>query len=127
LTLLAAPIVAATVATALMWCVHQWNWPLGVVATVGGTLFLGSMAIAWRFNRRMVERRFRFRIREMLVGVAVISLLIGTLGRWWFIFHRDWLSVPWRGSYGCRGSSEIRLERWTGARRPCGADWCESL
>ena len=68
----------------------------GVAAVEFGMVaapFLALMFAAWRFIRRMVERQFRFSIREMLVGVAAIAVFIATFGRWWLSFSHEYSAL----------------------------------
>jgi hypothetical protein len=121
LTLAAGPLVAAAVVTAMMWCVHKWNWAEWAVVVVGGGLFIGLMFAAWRFARRMVDRRFRFSIREMFVGVAVIALLLATLGRWWLNVSHDYNAIQSVGPYG--GYIEAPYPRLGQPRRNALYSW----
>ena len=45
-------------------------------------LFVGLSYIVWRGARRLTEHGFKFSLRGMLIGVAVVALLLSTVGRW---------------------------------------------
>jgi hypothetical protein len=100
LTLAATPLAAAVVAIALMWCVHQWNWPVWMAMLVGGGLFVGLTYGAWRSVRKLVQRRFQFGIRALLFGVAVVAILLSTLGRWWLNFAQQYGAFRSVNAYG---------------------------
>lgn len=100
LMLVAVPVIIAVVAFALMWCVHQWNWPAWAVTLVGGALFAGSEYVVWRFARQLVANRFRFSIRGMLLGMAVTAVLLASLGRWWLDFFGQHVAIRNTSRYG---------------------------
>jgi hypothetical protein len=82
-----------------MWCLHEY-WPEWVVAVIGCGLFVGLMYLAWRLSRRTVERHFRFSIREMFAGIAVIAVLLATLGRWWLHLSHDYDAIHSVNAFG---------------------------
>src|SRR5262245_35822833 len=83
----------------MMWCAHEY-WPEWLVAVIASGLFVCLMYLAWRLSRRTVERHFRFSIREMFVGVAVIAVLLATLGRWWLHLSHDYGAIHSVSAFG---------------------------
>ena len=92
-TLAALPLVVTVIAVALLWCVHQWNPPVWLLAVIGCGLFVGLSYIAWRVARRLTEHGFKFSLRGMLMGVAVVALLLSTVGRWLLSVSRQQWAV----------------------------------
>jgi hypothetical protein len=110
IVLAATPLVALLVAFVLMWSVHQWNLPAWVVILAGGGLSAAAMYGVWRIVRRLVRDRFRFSIRAMLIGVAIVAALLATVGRWWVDFfgqHSAIRSVSMRGAYVDDGRGDL--------------------
>jgi hypothetical protein len=69
-------VVAAT----LVWFVRQWEAAPWVVWAVGLALVGVAAAGIWRWWRLPAERRFRFSLRGMLVGVTLFALWLGVIG-----------------------------------------------
>ncbi|MCI0335507.1 MAG: hypothetical protein L0228_20055 [Planctomycetes bacterium] len=87
------PLVVAGVTIALLWCAHQWNSPIWLLAIIGCGLFVGLSYVVWRVARRLTEHGFKFSLRGMLIGVAVMALLLSTVGRWLLSTYRQHLAV----------------------------------
>ena len=68
------------VLTTLIWLVRQWEPASWVVWVVGLGLMGGVVGIGWRWWRLPVERRFRFSLRGMLLGITLLALWFGTAG-----------------------------------------------
>jgi len=78
------PVVAAVFCYALMWGTHRWNSPAWlIVCSVMAAL---SLVIAWRAARRWMASHFRFSLRGMLIAMAVVAVLLSTIGQWWLDF-----------------------------------------
>ncbi len=74
--LAACLVVLAT----MVWFVRQWEPAPWVVWAVGLALVGVAAAGIWRWWRLSVERRFRFSLRGMLVGITLIALWLGVIG-----------------------------------------------
>lgn len=69
-------IVLAT----MVWFVRQWEPAPWMVWAVGLGLIGVAAAGVWRWWRLPAERRFRFSLRGMLVGMALSALWLGLIG-----------------------------------------------
>lgn len=119
--LAALPLVVASIAFGLLWCVHQWNSPIWLLGLIGGGLFLGLSYAAWRAARKLTEREFKFSLRGMLIAVAVVALLLGTVGRWLLsTYHQQRAVYAVRSHGGHLENSDpsdderTRLHSWLG-------------
>jgi hypothetical protein len=68
------------VATTSIWLVRQWEPAPWVVWAVGLGMMGAAVGVIWRWWRLPVERRFRFSMRGMLVGMTLFALWAGTAG-----------------------------------------------
>jgi hypothetical protein len=114
--LAALPLVVASIAIGLLWCVHQWNSPIWLLGLIGGSLFLGLSYAAWRVARKLTEREFKFSLRGMLIAVAVVALLLGTVGRWLLGTYHQQRAVHAVRSHGVHLDNDERtmLHSWVG-------------
>ena len=76
----AVSVVASLVIVAtLVWLVRQWG-PAPWVIWGAGLGLIGSVAGGiWRWWRLPAERRFRFGLRGMLVGITVFAMWMGVV------------------------------------------------
>jgi hypothetical protein len=89
LTLAAMPLVAGVLGIGLAWCLHQWNTPIWQLGTAAGVLFCGISYGIWRLARKLTSGRLGFSMRAMLIGVAVIAIVLSTVGRWFLGTYRQ--------------------------------------
>jgi hypothetical protein len=91
LTLAALPLVAAVVVIGMLWCIHQWNAPVWTISVLGGSLVVGMSYMIWRVAGKLAARELKFSLRAMLLGVALVALLLSTVGRWLLAtYHQQW-------------------------------------
>ena len=64
----------------LVWLIYSWHPAPWVVGVCGVGLLGAAIALVWRWWRLPVERRFRFSLRGMLVGVTVFAVWFGVVG-----------------------------------------------
>jgi hypothetical protein len=108
-TLVALPVASLVVVITLVWLVRQWGAGPWVVWVVGLGMMGAAVAVIWRWWRLPVERRFRFSLRGMLVGITLIALWIGAvLGDFRQWSRKNW--ARWEVSYA-GGGVEARPER----------------
>jgi hypothetical protein len=120
LTLAILPLVAASIGVGLLWCVHQWDSPIWLLTLIGGVAFVGVSYAVWRAARKLTEDGFKFSLRGMLIGVAVMALLLSTVGRWMLGTYHQQRAVQAVWSHGGRledgtaSDERGRLHRWMG-------------
>lgn len=64
----------------LLWLVRIWSPAPWVVGVSGIGLLAATIVAIWRWWRLTVERRFRFSMRGMLVGITLFALWFGVVG-----------------------------------------------
>ena len=74
--LAACLVVLAT----LIWLVRRWEPAPWVLWAVGLGMMGVAVAVIWRWWRLPGERRFRFSMRGMLIGIALFALWFGVVG-----------------------------------------------
>jgi hypothetical protein len=97
---LLAPPIAGFVALPLLWCVRVWHWSDWLATLLGCVLTAGLLFGIWRLVVELVGRRFRFTLRTMIVAIAVLALIMGTLGHWWIKFASQYRSFHGLMAYG---------------------------
>jgi len=72
-------VLGLTALFLLLWVVHHRHadWLINLVAL---TLVSGAAFVFWRTMRTLARCRFRFNLRSLLVGMAVLGLAIAILG-----------------------------------------------
>ncbi len=103
------------VVTTLIWLVRQWDPAPWLVWAVGLGLMGATVASIWRWWRLPVERRFRFSLRGMLVGIMLFALWIGTAGVELGSFSRENQAIWAIQSAGghVQGHQGLAGQRWT--------------
>jgi hypothetical protein len=79
-TLVAFLVACFVVVTTLIWLVRQWEPAPWMVWAVGLGMMGAAVAVIWRWWRLPAERRFRFSMQGMLVGITLFALWFGTAG-----------------------------------------------
>ncbi len=79
-TLVGFLVACFVVVTMLIWLVRQWEPARWVVWAVGLGMMGVAVGVIWRWWRLPAERRFRFSMRGMLVGMMLFALWTGTAG-----------------------------------------------
>ncbi len=64
----------------LAWLIRSWHPTPWVVGAAGAGMIAVAVALLWRWWRLPVERRFRFSLRGMLVGITLFALWFGVVG-----------------------------------------------
>ncbi len=78
---MAVSVVACLViAATLAWLMRNWSPATWLLVAIGLGMIGIVVAVVWRWWRLPVERRFRFSMRGMLVGIAVFALWLGVIG-----------------------------------------------
>jgi hypothetical protein len=99
-TLAAMPLVAGVVSVGVAWCLHQWNTPVWVLGVAGFFLFCCISYGVWRVARKLTSGRLAFSMRAMLIGVAVIAIVLSTVGRWFLGTYRQQQALRRVGAFG---------------------------
>ena len=106
ITLAAMPAVAGIVAIVMAWCLHQWNTPLWQLGVAGFSLVFVSSYVVWRIARNLASGRFAFSIRAMLISMAIIAVLLSTVGRWFLGTYRQHQAIR---SVAVRGGGVLNV------------------
>src|SRR5688572_2093467 len=94
------PLIAGLVAVALAWCLHQWNTPVWLLGIVGVSLFCGGSYIIWRIARKLSAGRLAFSLRGLLIGVAIVAVLLSTVGQWLLGTYRQHHALRTLSAFG---------------------------
>jgi len=116
-TILAFPVIVAVVSLLLLWLVHSWNAPPWALLLFAIPLItIGSYAL-WYWMRSWAERRFRFSLKGMLLGMTLVAVVLGTAGRSLLQLFRQEQAV-WNiaASGGSFDSWNIEKDNWLKAR-----------
>jgi hypothetical protein len=79
-TAVAILVACLAVVMTLFWLIRTWHPAPWVVWGVGLGLAVASVAVIWRWWRLPAERRFRFGMRGMLVGMTLFAVWFGVVG-----------------------------------------------
>ncbi len=79
-TIAVSTVACLVIAVTLAWLMRNWNPATWLLVAVGLGMIGMVVAVVWRWWRLSVERRFRFSLRGMLVGIAVFALWLGVIG-----------------------------------------------
>ncbi len=79
-TLVALLMACLVVVITLVWLIRSWYPAPWAVGALGIGLLAGAIALIWRWWRLPAERRFRFNLRGMLIGITLFALWFGVVG-----------------------------------------------
>lgn len=79
-TIAVSVVACLIIAITLVWLAHHWSHSPWLLAAIGLGMIGMVVAVVWRWWRLPAERRFRFSLRGMLVGITVFALWLGVIG-----------------------------------------------
>jgi Leucine Rich Repeat (LRR) protein len=79
-TMVVSVVACLVIAATLAWLMRNWSPATWLLVAIGLGMIGMMVAVVWRWWRLSVERRFRFSLRGMLVGIAVFALWLGVIG-----------------------------------------------
>lgn len=79
-TMAASFVACLLILASLAWIVLRWCPAPWVLWTIGFGLSAAVVAAVWHWWRLPADRRFRFSLRGMLIGVMLLALWLGLIG-----------------------------------------------